>query len=711
MNWDVNGDGGAPDAGTAVVRALDAAIAPNTTVSITYSATYEKSWAAGADIDNTFVAFADPDGNNQPVDPTNPPTSNTTHNEIPQNYAVDASDNGGIADPDGDAATTNDGGDDDATNDDVQLVDEIASGDTVIFTHTVTNQGNGDDIFNLEVSNTDFPPNTVFTFWNADGTVQLTDSDGDGVPDTGVLEQSGAKQSATIVIKADLPAGASGTPANGYNAVLTATSSGNNTVSDPTDLKLTKITAPSVDLAAVGAMQPNKGFNDADILENAHDEGPVLFEPNAAVGSTVIFPMTVANESGSADSFLLSSADLPSGWSVVFKDAGGNTITSTPFLPANGTFEYTAEVTLSNDPAKALADTALSSAARPNDKDGHDITNDSNSVMAATDGDKDYVISFGVTSSVDGGRTDTISHSIDVAPSKAISITPDGQNQIQPGGTVDYPHLLVNNGNVTDPVKLLITNPDSDWSSSILIDTTGDGTPDTELETLAPGDITVVNPDGTTSVITLTGTVGNLVFPLEPGQSIKIINKVFAPADAPQGAVNSITLSATDPNGTVRNTATDTSTVILGQVRLNKTVALDSDCNTIADIDEIPAIAGAQPFAAVQSSKVEPGQCAIWNIDAKNEGDALVKNVIVTDSIPAYTSFVSGSLKYCLGDSCDITADTITDAEADDPGEKSPSTDVVSFYLGTGSIPATKKGGDLQPGQSATIRFTVKVDE
>ncbi len=724
VGWDVDGDGNI-DAN--IIRAIDAVIAPGTTVSVSYAATYESNWAAGANIDNTFVAFVDPDGNNKPGDPANPndpdnpinpPSSNTTHNEVPQNYSVNAEDNGGDDNPDGDVTTTNDGGDDDATPNDIQKVDEIASGDTVIFTHTVKNEGNGDDAFNLKmtdpVSDT-FPPGTVFTFWNADGSVQLTDSDGDGIPDTGVLGQN---ETTTIVVKADLPSGVAGEPTNGYNAILTATSSGDNNIADTTNLQLGNITPPAVDLAASVSSgdgnQPDTGLNDQGV-ENAHDEGPILLE-QADVGSTVVFPMRVANESGSPDSFLLSADKLPSGWTVVFKDASGGTITSTPFMPANTVFEYTAEVTIANDPAKALADAALDTA-RPNtDGDGKDTVNDGNSVMDAisTDNDDDYVIDFTVTSSVDAGRNDTVSNAIDVNPLKAIAITPDGQNQIQPGGTVDYPHKLVNEGNITEPVEIAVTNPDLDWSTSTLIDTDGDGTPETELSTLTPGTIIqVLDKDGNLSPLTLTDVDGDgkVEFPLQPGESVKVVNKVFAPADAAQGEVNSVSLSATDPNvandpdlnGAVRSTATDTSNVILGQVRLDKTVALDANCDMSAD----------GPFAAIQTAQVEPGQCAVWQIVAKNEGDALVKNVIVTDSVPAFTDFMTGSLKYCLNNGCDITlANAIkTDGVGDDAAEKSTTSDLISFYLGNGSIPANKKGGDLLPGQSAILQFTVKVNE
>ncbi len=701
IGQDLDGDGAATNTAVDAIKATDAVLAPNTTVSIVYSATYDPAWRAGAAIENTFITQADNDG--VPGGATTTTTSNTTYNVIPQTYGALADDDSvNPADP---SPGVNDGNDDDnAPANDTQLVDKVASGETVIFTHVVTNTGNGDDILNLAVTNTDFPAGTVFTLWNADGTVQLTDSDGDGIADSGVLGQN---QSATIVVKAVLPAGQSGAPANGYNAVLTATSSGDSDKADTVNLKLGEITPPAVDLAAVSvdstgnvtnlAAQASTGFNDGGTAD-AHDEAPVLFANDALIGSTVSFPMSIANESGSSDSFLLSYQNLPAGWSVVFKDDSNTTITSTPFLPAGGTFNYTAYVTVSSDPAQAYGNSP-----RAGDVDGYDAIDGDGSVLTGTDGDNDYVIEFVVTSAADSTRTDSIQHGVDVKSTPAISITPDGQNQVQPGGTVDYPHKLVNDGNIDEAVEIIATNSDTDWNSTTLVDTTGDGAGDTELVNLTSGAvIKVYNPDGSTANATLTDSDGDGIveFPLQPGQYVKLTNKVFAPADAPQGEVNATQLNAQDPGvaGTVRNTATDTSNVILGQVRLDKTVALQTDCTD-------PSTIGS--FAEIQSAAVEPGQCAVWQIVAKNEGDALVKNVVVNDNVPAYTTSLANSLLYCKGFGC--TPAAVTDTAGDDAGEVV--NDLVTFYLGDNSTPANKLGGELQPGESSTVRFTVKIDE
>ena len=694
---DLNDNGTSNDVAVDVIKVTDAVLAPNTTVSIVYSADYDPAWSAGSSIDNTFITQADDDG--VPGGAKTTTTSNTTHDEIPQTFAVIADDDGKFT-PSAGINDGNDDGDNNGTTNvaDEQSVDKIAAGDTVIFTHTVKNTGNGEDTFNLTVADTDFPAGTVFTLWNADGTVQLTDSDSDNIPDTGNLAQN---ETATIVVKAILPASASGNA--GYHAVLTATSSTDPTVNDTTNLKLSEITAPAVDVAAItpaaGTYQNNDGFNDGGAV-NAHDEFPVLFANDAALGSTVSFPMSIANESGSSDSFLLTYNDLPAGWSVVFKDSSGATITATPFLPAGSTFDYTAYVTVSSDPTLAQGDSP-----RQNDVDGYDGVNDEIANLTATDTDKDYVIEFVVTSASDATRTDSIKHAVDVKTVAAVSITPDGQNQIQPGGTVEYPHKLVNNGNINEAVEVASSNSDATWNSTTLIDTSGNGIGDTELSSLAAGmTIKAYQSDGTLVNIVLSDTDGDglVEFPLAPGQYVKLTNKVFAPANAPQGAVNATELTAQDPGGvvpTIRTTATDTSNVILGQVRLDKTVARQSDCN------DLNTIGG---FDKIQPEQVEPGQCVVWQIVAKNEGDALVKNVVIKDNVPAYTSALANSLKYCKGFGC-VPLGGISDAVGDDAAEIA--NELVTFFVGDNPTPASSLGGQLLPGESATVRFTVKVDE
>ena len=710
LGYDANGDGVSETLDAIVAQ--DASLPANTTVSIVYTASYDTdsntatpiTWDAGTEIENTFIASSD--------EITTPVTSNTTSDVIPQNFAVLADDtNSGAADG------VNDGGDDDATDNDIQTVDSVPTGADVLFQHTITNNGNGEDAFNVDVESnaTDgFPSGTVFTYWDSTGTVQLTDSDNDGVPDTGILD---AGETTTIMVKANLPAGVSGTPTNGYNATLTATSSADPSstpVTDDTALKLESIAAASVDIIITGAAQGRLGFDDFDPAVNAQDEGPVALE-TTTMNSVVTFPLELANESGNPDSFFLEASNVPAGWDVVFKDAAGNVITTTPLVPGNGTFAYTAEVTVS-----AVASEALSVSNQPGTPlDGIDAADDGTVIMSG-DGDVDYQMNFTAKSTSTTTMSDTVTASVDIEPMREVVITPNGQNQVQPGGTVEYSHELENNGNQTETVELTPdpTTQQPGWTTVITtpVDTDNDGIADSEAILNAPPVGTTiivigVDEDGNPVEIEVTDADGDGIpeLNLEPGENLPMTTTVSAPSDAPLGATDVSTLVVTDADtssptvGDTLATSEDQTTVMLGQVRLDKKAAIDTDC------DGTPDGAGAT-FVADQLTQVEPGQCVVWQLTAVNEGTATVKNVKISDAAPAFTDFltgVAGSIKFCQGNTC--TPVTVTEASDADGGTYSAG--LVSFFAtgGTGADPANGVGGELVAGETMTGEFTVQI--
>ena len=709
---DIDEDGNTSETFDGIV-ATDVTLPPNTTISVTYTVSYAKidtgdalEWAAGEDIDNTFTASSD--------EITVPVKSNTTNDVIPMVYGVDALDTGRSGDP-----GLNDGGDDDsdATTDvaaaghnDVQYVDVAPTGGEVKFKHVITNDGNGDDTFNLDVVSVDFPPNTVFTFWDESGTVQLTDTDNDGVPDTGTLSQD---ESSVIMVKAKLPAGYSDDTAGAdpsYTATLTATSSGDVTVKDTTTLELGSITAPSLDIANkdLTGDQGMTGFNDGGV-ENAQNESPAKLV-DAEVGGVAVFDMSLANESGSADSFLLTAGNIPSGWDVTFKDEAGNIITTTPLIPGGGVYNYTAEVTVSADPSEAMSDSE-----RAADVDGYDASNSdtTNSLVpgiidAGTDGDKDYQIEFSAASTATPGLTDTVTNSIDVIPNREVVITPNGQNQIQPGGTVDYSHKIENNGNIDEPVEVAVSNSlaNEGWTTVIKVDTTGDGVPDSNL---VPGTSTIkgIKPDGTYVDIPVTYVGDKAQMTIPAGVDVPLISVVNSPSNAPLGSVDSSVISVSDntgePNPSPTVTAQDQTNVILGQVRLDKKAAIDTNCDGTPDL-----ATGA--YAANQTTKVNPGECVVWRLTATNEGNAIVQSVTISDSAPDFTMLVDDRLKLCLGNAtCEVeplpASNSVTDAA------HTSASGVVTFKpMNTIDINGVTFNDYLKPGEKLTAEFTVKVD-
>jgi uncharacterized repeat protein (TIGR01451 family) len=674
---DLNGNG-ADDSGIPGILLTDKSLGVNTTVSVVYTVRFDRTAPAGTPIKNTFAAQGDLDGDGAADDVV---SSNTVTTVIGQTYAVDASDTN-IA-PD--------------TNvDDVFNVASAASGAVVDFKHTITNNGNGDDAFELSIdtAGSTFPAGTTYSFWNAAGTVQITDTNGDGNPDTGSLAP-GAANALNITVKADLPADINGAVAP-YSYTLTATSAGKNDESDDTQGVLTAITDARVDIANSATAS---GLGDSDSLtpENADpNTGTPTTTNSAAAGETTSFSLFVANESGNPQSYTLGST-LPSGWTVVFKQAGIDTdgdgspeagtdtkavVTATPNLPKDAVYYYTAEVKVSSNVDQAKADYTDA-----------DAVDGAGSATSPTDGDGDYPVTFTVTSASDNSIFDSKLDAVDVIANRDISITPDGANQVQPGGNVDYLHVLSNDGNSTETVELSAANSNVDPTAPQWANTTQlfvEGTGYVELSQLSVGTVSLGAPDG--SFVDVEIADADAATPgvqpeitLDAGEEINVKVTVFAPGNAPQGSQDTLTLSAINADNAAgadaSAAATDLTDVILGQVRLEKAAGVDADCSCNAATPDWSADSG---FAATQTTQVEPDQCVIWKLTATNEGAATAKNVTISDETTPYTSFVAAKNSVRASDN-DSVANSGTDP-------------VVEWVV-----------GELSAGNSATAQFCVKV--
>ena len=714
---DLNKDGDTADTALDGIYAMDAALAPGATISLTFTVEYDPTTfnnnsipgSAGDIVKNTAFISADTDGN--PVTPNEVVPSNPTQTVLPQEFGVDTDDTGGGTNSGTD--TNNNGADDTDDTDNIQTVDVAPAGSTVMFNVDITNTSTGRDTLELSINKGNFPPGTVFTFWNEAGTVQLVDTNSEAGVDTGMLESG---ETTRIMVKAQLPTDATG---SGFTATVTATSSVDPSATpakDSTTLALGAISAPGVDLyddianAGTAANEDDLGATEYDI-NNGSTAGTRLTLA-ANVGDSINIPFYIDNGSGSSDSFQLSIGSswngstvgsLPSGWSVLFYkgDGSGNPmgspLTSTALLPAMSTgHEYIAVVKVPNDPAYALADFVYD-----NDGDGTAEQMDANG-----DGDGDQPLFIRIKSA-NSGASDIMLDAVDVTSMAQVELTPPGSNQIQPGGSVDYINTLTNTGNTTETLELSASNSLSgdDWGNTVKVDTDGDGIPDKTLAELSPGDVIKgTDAAGNPIDIPVTDLDGDNKpeVTMEPGDSFDLSPTVFAPSSAAPGETDVLTLTATNVDPTTGATnptgpeypsadVEDVSLVILGQVRLEKKVAYDAGCDGTPDTS----------FQANLTSEVAPTECAIWQIQAENQGDALAKNVVIRDTVPAFTTYVTSTLKYCLDTGC-------TPAAVTNEGVISGSD--VTFYVGTNSTPASQIGGELLPGQQATVQFMTQVD-
>jgi len=659
---DLNGNGNPSDSAIKGISFRDQVLGVNTTVSIVYTVSFDPTAAAGTPIRNTFAAKGDLDGDGNANDQVK---SNTVTTVIGQVYAVDANDTEIAAD---------------ATDDDVFTVASANSGAVVDFQHTITNNGNGNDVFELSVdtAGSTFPAGTTYSFWNAAGTVQITDTNSDGNPDTGSL---GAGNALDITVKADLPANSGGAVAP-YAYTLTATSAGDNDESDDTQGVLQAINAANVDIANTATAT---GLGDSGMDADANTGTPTNTNDSVAVGGTTSFPLFVANESGNPQSYLLGST-LPDDWTVVFKEVGididgngtldasdntanaGTVVTATPNLPGEAVYHYTAEVKVSSDVSNAKADYGGGDAVNTNDSDG------------------DYPVTFTVTSASDSSITDSKLDAVDVDANRNVSVTPDGAGQVQPGGNIDYTHVIANGGNTTEQLEISGVNSLSadGWNNNtqLFVDTTGDNTPDSwvQLNNLSTGTVTVRAPNGNPVDVEIDNSGANPLVTLEPGGRLDVQVTVFAPSNAPAGAVDTYTLTASNAN--VSDTGTDTTEVVIGQVRLDKQAAIDAACDCAGGT--WPAIDDAG-FAPVQSNPVAPGECVVWQLTATNEGATPANEVVITDEQTEFTSnLVANEAVIASGGT----------APADTSGLP-----VVEWNIGT-----------LVPGNSATAQFCVEVN-
>lgn len=107
--------------------------------------------------------------------------------------------------------------------------------------------------------------------------------------------------------------------------------------------------------------------------------------------------------------------------------------------------------------------------------------------------------------------------------------------------------------------------------------------------------------------------------------------RVLTPAGQPIGRtdVNTLTATCTVGSATASDSVTETTTVVGGDLRLTKTgVSYVGTSSTVRDANAATAL---------------PGDVIEYTVVASNIGTGNLSQVVVTDPLPSYTSFVSVS--------------------------------------------------------------------
>ena len=463
-------------------------------------------------------------------------------------------------------------------------VASATQGSTVTFTNVVKNNGNSPDSFDITLAAGTFPAGTSYTLYQADGVTPLLDTNGNGVPDTGMIA-SGA--SYNVVLKVTLPTASTGGP---YSVNKTATSKLDPTKTATVSDTLTAISANSVDLTN------NAALGGGGVLGvGAGPEAGAQVTNATNPGTTTRFTLYVNNVSTIADTFDLAASTnssfatlaLPAGWTVVFRDSAGTVITNTGVINGSANKLVYADVSV---PA--------SQAALP--APGQDLY-------------------FRVLSP-SSAAVDRIHDAVVVNTVRSVQITPNNNGQVFPGGSVVYTHTLTNAGNVIEnsgpsTVTLALADSQGTFSSIIYRDANNNGVIDA-------GDVIVNTPAD--------------LGPIAPGATVRLLVKVSAASGAAVGIVDTTTLSVSTAgavNGTAAPalvSASDSTSVIAGNLVLLKEQALDANCDGVADT--------AFSTANITTGAV-PGSCVRYRITITNIGSANVLSVVLSDATPANTTY------------------------------------------------------------------------
>jgi uncharacterized repeat protein (TIGR01451 family) len=618
---------------------------------------------------------------------TSTPTTTPNNSSNPASYIVDLNQAFDVVANKGTSAA--DEPSDAQSGENLVVKATAVAGETITFDNYVWNTGTGADTFDVNMCTSataagncianSFPAGTSFQLYKSDGLNPLLDSTGNGTPDTGELA-SGA--SYKVVVKATIPLNACPTPTTCPTGPFVmqkiATSAGDAGKFNKVFDQLTAITPPSVDLKNTAAL-PTPGTNGEPVSATA------TTALTAAPGATVFYDLYVNNTSAVADSYQLSYNVLALGATTFTTPATAATGFVANSAPAGWSVKF---LDGSNIAHGACSTTTTASGAAISS------TNLINGVVGGTVSQQHVCVSVTSKNTDASGRRDiyfkvtsATSASFDIKydslslseATNGLTLTPNRQGQIYPGGTIVYTHKLEKTGSASCTGTTLTANMDTvllgqGWSALLYKDVNNNGQIDA-------GDTLLTSANNTTSsgvVPDLTGTIGSTT------AQYTFLVQVFAPNGAAIGATDLVTLTANATCGTTASTGsvTDLTTVINGQVRLLKVQALDTTCD---------ATNGGTLSYGTALITAKPGQCIRYQITATNEGIAPVTGLKIQDVTPVYTTSDATPAGTCTGGSAPAILQPADNA--------------------TGNVTCTWGAAEaLAPGAQGIMKFGIKIN-
>ncbi|MEY2862776.1 MAG: hypothetical protein RLY58_483 [Pseudomonadota bacterium] len=543
------------------------------------------------------------------------------------------------------AATASNTGNPASAPDNLLTVASTAAGTEVLFDDYIWNTGSSTDIFNLSTVVSNLPSCATVKLYAADGRTLLTDSNGDGVIDSGPLAINSNRH-----IRVGISSTQSCVSSGAIQVDLTARSVNDPSIQDPVRNTLGAITQANTDLynRDLSGQQP----------QGTDNAGAAFVTKSTAPAQSVVFPLTIQNLGTQTNNYNLfvdddgtldssnNSNDLPSGWQVHFFAASqadcsalGAEITNSGNVAPNGTVNYCAVVT---PPA------GLTPMTTP--------------------------LWFAIRSPVNG-QSDLVKDQVTITAIRQLTLTPDNQGQVGVGGTVVYSHVLTNMGTLTEGASVgqLIASLDNSHANGLVGTLYYDANNNGTLDAADPQMSDIAALGNTPSA---GGAIG-----LSAGESIRLLVKVEANTALSEGLSGTFVLTITAPtllNGQALASLSNTDLTTIGsnQLRLKKEQALDADC-----------VGGPEGGYVLNPIQIKPNQCVFYHITAVNEGSEPVNNVVIADTVPAFTKLSVP------------TAPSVTQGSMDS-----------SSAAADGAIgPLKANVGTLTSGASATLQFKVRV--
>lgn len=325
---------------------------------------------------------------------------------------------------------------------------------------------------------------------------------------------------------------------------------------DPSQSDTTTDTVSQVTLGYAVDLARQGASNDSD-PSNDNPTGQT-----ANPGQTVYFPLELTNTGKNTDTYNLSGT-VPTGWSVVFY----------PDTNCDGTPDGAPVTNVGPvNPGQTVCFVAAVSVPQGTAPGSNNVT-------------------FTATSTTNSSVQDTVSTTATVNVVAQVLLDPDRNGTVTSPGTIQYTHTLLNNSNAPATCSISGNGGSFGWTYQY-------------------------STDGTTWSNNLPNPPGISV-PANGG-TVTIYVRVIVPAGQPIGRVDVNTVTATCQVGstTATDTATETTTIVGGELRLEK---------------------------QVDKATAYPGETLTYTVIATNIGTGNLTQVIVTDSLPAYTNFVSVS--------------------------------------------------------------------